>query len=311
MRPDLYRAIRLPVGRAKRIFSFVLGWVTVALLRAVRCIDRKRVANWNARLLRKVGPWLKEHRVGRSNLAAAFPDKSAEEIEQILGGVWDNLGRVAAEFSHLDRLSLRDPKQSGPADVNFDDIAVERFEEIRRGERPTLLFASHLANWELPALIAFRFGLDVCVLFRPPNVPAVADAIFKIREGAMPTLVPSSFGAPLQLARALDRGSHVGILIDQHDQRGVDVTFFGRVCKANPLLAQLARHTGCPVRGARIIRQPDGNSFWGEVTEPLDLPRGADGLPDIAGTMQAATSVIEGWVRERPEQWLWLHRRWR
>jgi KDO2-lipid IV(A) lauroyltransferase len=77
------------------------------------------------------------------------------------------------------------------------------------------------------------------------------------------------------------------------------------------LLAQLARHTGCPVRGARIIRQPDGNSFWGEVTEPLDLPRGADGLPDIAGTMQAATSVIEGWVRERPEQWLWLHRRWR
>jgi lipid A biosynthesis acyltransferase len=56
---------------------------------------------------------------------------------------------------------------------------------------------------------------------------------------------------------------------------------------------------------------PDGNHFHGEFTEPLDLPHDAQGLVDVQRTMQAITTVIEGWVREHPEQWLWLHRRWR
>ncbi len=89
------------------------------------------------------------------------------------------------------------------------------------------------------------------------------------------------------------------------------MTFFGRTCKANPLIAMLARHTNCFIRGIRMVRLPDGNHFWGEVTEPLDLPRDAEGLVDVQGTMQAISTVIEGWVREHPEQWLWLHRRWR
>jgi KDO2-lipid IV(A) lauroyltransferase len=60
-----------------------------------------------------------------------------------------------------------------------------------------------------------------------------------------------------------------------------------------------------------VVRQPNGNSFWGEVTEPVLLPRDAEGLIDVQGATQAITSVVEGWVREHPDQWLWLHRRWR
>ena len=66
-----------------------------------------------------------------------------------------------------------------------------------------------------------------------------------------------------------------------------------------------------PRYGLRVVRLPDGNRFWGEMTEPLELPRDADGRIDVTGTMQVITNVIEGWVREHPEQWLWLHRRWR
>ena len=101
------------------------------------------------------------------------------------------------------------------------------------------------------------------------------------------------------------------MLADQHYVRGAEVTFFGRRCLANPLVALLARHTECPIHGIRLVRLADGNSFWGEFTEAITPPRDAEGKMNIRGTMQAITTVIEGWVREHPEQWLWLHRRWR
>ena len=295
----------------KRIFDPIVGWIAVALLRMIRRGDRARFANAAGRFMRRVGPWLSKHRVGRANLVAAFPEKSPDEIERILGGVWDNLGRVAAEFAHLDRISIMNPAAPGPADLVSDPDVQRRIEDIQRAARPTAAFAAHLANWELPALASARLGIEATVLFRPPSVRAVADAVLKLRAGCMGTLIPSGFDAPIRLANTLQRGGHVAMLVDQHEFKGVDVTFFGRTCKANPLIAQLARHTNCVVRGIRTVRLPDGNHFRCEVTEPLDLPRDAQGEIDIQGTMQAITTIIEGWVREHPEQWLWLHRRWR
>ena len=95
---------------AKATADAVIGWLTVGMLRTIRATDRKRMANFAGRVTRTLGPLLKEHRIGRANLAAAFPEKSSAEIETILRGVWDNLGRVAAEFAHIDRLQIFDPR---------------------------------------------------------------------------------------------------------------------------------------------------------------------------------------------------------
>ena len=100
------------------------------------------------------------------------------------------------------------------------------------------------------------------------------------------------------------------MLVDQHFSRGVDVTFFGRRCKANPTIARLARQFDCPVVGVRVIRLPDRRfHILGEG--PLVLPRDAAGQVDVAATTQMITGVVERWVREHPDQWLWFHRRWR
>ncbi|MEI8146562.1 MAG: lipid A biosynthesis lauroyl acyltransferase, partial [Alphaproteobacteria bacterium] len=138
----------------------------------------------------------------------------------------------------------------------------------------------------------------------------VARAIERIRGRTMGRMVASGGAGVLTLARELQANGHVGMLIDQHLNRGVDVTFFGRTVKANPTIAKLAREFECPVHGARVIRLP-GNRFRLEQTEGLDLPRDAEGKIDVQASMQVMTSIIETWVREHPEQWLWLHRRWR
>jgi len=298
-------------GRAKAWFDAAIGWTAVGLLRLLRLPNRKRMSNLLGRMMRAVGPWFPEHKIGRENLVAAFPGKSPDEIETILRGVWENLGRVGAEFAHLDRMKVLDFERGGEADVVYDRIAFERFLAIRDSGKPTLFFAAHLANWEVPALASASYNIRSNLLYRRPNLGAAADAIVKMRAGCMGNLIASGLDAPVRLLHALERGEHVGMLVDQHMVKGVDVVFFGRWAKANPLIAQLARHSGAAIRGVRVVRQADGNSFWGELTDEVAPARDADGKVDIQGTMQIITGIVEGWVREHPEQWLWLHRRWR
>jgi KDO2-lipid IV(A) lauroyltransferase len=294
--------------RLKRLGDATAGRAVRPLFRLLRRFDRVRLSDFGGALMRRLGPWLPEHRTGGANLAAAFPEKSPAEIEKILAGVWENLGRVAAEFAQLDRICggnrwKRDFIEYGPG-------SVERFCRLAEDGKPALVFAAHLANWELPAVIAALDGLDTAVLYRPPNMAAAADAIIEQRRHFMGTMVPSGFDAPMRLARALEQGRHVAMLVDQHDGKGVEVTFFGRRCRVNPLIAMLARQVECPLHGTRVVRLPNGR-FRAEITEEIAPARDSAGSIDVQGTMQAITSVVEGWVREYPEQWLWLHRRWR
>ena len=181
---------------------------------------------------------------------------------------------------------------------------------MRTDGKPALIFAAHLGNWELPALAAVAHGLDAAILFRRPNSDAADRAIERIRQVKMGTLIPAGRDAPLRLAQALQDGQHVAVLVDQYLTNGVEVTFFGRKTTANPMLARLRRQVDCPIHGTRIVRLP-GNRFRAELSEEVKPAFDASGQIDVQGTMQAITNVVEGWVREYPEQWLWLHRRWR
>ena len=133
------------------------------------------MANFAGWLMRRLGPLLPEHKLGRANLAAAFPEKSAAEIDAILSGVWDNLGRVGAEFAHLDRLVGFRSGASRAARAHRA-CAHRTSSALRTAEadgKPALIFAAHLANWELPAVCAATYGLDSAILYRRPNIAGI------------------------------------------------------------------------------------------------------------------------------------------
>ncbi|HEY0911468.1 MAG TPA: lipid A biosynthesis lauroyl acyltransferase [Bradyrhizobium sp.] len=300
---------RLRAG-AKSLGGAAVGAVTIGMLRTTRYFDPIKTADLFGRITRFIGPKLREHRIARENLIAAFPEKSPEEIERILAGVWDNLGRYGAEFAHLDHVwdyDLADPNSSR---VEFDARSAEIYDRLRDDGKPALVFASHLGNWELPALAAAAHGLDAAILYRRPNIASAERIIEELRNVKMGTLIPAGRDAPYRLGQALQNGQHVAMLVDQYFKNGVEVTFFGRKTRANPTLARLRRQVDCPIHGVRVIRLP-GHRFRGELTEAIEPVRDASGEIDIQGTMQAVTTVVEGWIREYPEQWLWLHRRWR
>jgi KDO2-lipid IV(A) lauroyltransferase len=263
-----------------------------------------RFADW---LVRKIGPLTSRHRLMLVNLANAYPEKSEAEREAIALASWGHMGRLAAEYVFLDQLFDFDPESTEPGRIEVDGIPI--FLDLRDNPRPFIVFTAHTGNFELLPVAGNAFGLTVTVMFRPPNNPYIAEKVFSFRAARMGKLVPSHAGSSFALARQLEAGRGIGVLVDQKFQKGLSTDFFGHPVQTNPLLAKLVRQFDCEVYPARCIRLPN-NRYRLEIEPKIDIPRNDKGAVDVQATGQLLNDKVESWVREHPEQWLWYHDRW-
>jgi len=294
---------------AQEAADFALALVAAAAVALVRLVPERAAADAAGFVTRKLGMALPVSRkVGMRNLAIAFPDKSEAERRAILEECWDNLGRLAVEYCHLDRIWDFDPTGARVSRIETD--AIERFVALRDDGKPAIIVSAHLGNWELPMVAAAAHGLEAAALYRAPNNRWIAKWVLGQRRIAMGELIPSRRGSVHQLSRVLAEGKHLGLLTDQYFYDGVVAPFFGRDTYTNQTFARLARLHDCPVHAIRVIRLP-GDRFRIDLTEALELPRDAEGRVDPAGAVRVMNAVFEGWIREHPGQWLWLHRKWR
>ena len=299
------KALRLGVG----ILSLPLIVLMRGLFGVLRLIGPDRSAEFGGWLARSFGPLLTNHKTAIANLRASFPEMDDADISRIARAAWDNLGRTGAEYPHLKHLVDFDPDNpvmTGRLEVS----GIEHFLALRDDDRPGIIFAAHLANWELPAVVAARYGLNVTAVFRAPNNAFARRLVAEMRSETMGGLEATGRGSAFKFRRILEEGGHLGALVDQRFRKGVSVPFFGRPALTNPLLAKLARQFDCPVHGVRVIRLPE-NRLRIELTPPIAFPRDESGMIDESRAIEIMTATVEGWVREYPEQWLWMHRRWR
>ncbi len=287
--------------------QWLVAQLAFGFLNILKLLPADTAINFADRLTRAIGPRLRRHKLMLRNLRNAFPEKSEAEIETIALNSWGNMGRLAAEYVFLDQLFDFDPAQDKPGRVEVSGIPI--FMDLRDNPRPFIVFTAHTANFELLPVAGAAFGVDVTVLFRPPNNPYIAEKVFQFRAARMGHLVPSHAGSSFALARTLEAGGSVGVLVDQKFTRGVETRFFGQPVQTNPLLAKLVRQFGCEVYPARCIRLP-GNRYRLELEPAITLPRDEKGRLDVTATAQLLNDRVEAWVREYPDQWLWYHDRW-
>ncbi len=287
--------------------QWLVAQATFALLTVLKILPADPAIRFAERVARFIGPKLWRHKLMMANLRNAFPEKSENDLQEIAVASWGHMGRMAAEYVFLDRLFDFDPEKTEAGRVEVSGIPI--FLDLRDNPRPFIVFTSHTGNFELLPVAGKAFGLEVMVLFRPPNNPYIADKVFSFRAARMGSLVPSHAGSSFALARRLEAGGGVGVLVDQKFKKGLSTSFFGRPVKTNPLLAKLVRQFDAEVYPARCIRLPD-NRFRLEIEPRIDLPRDENGNLDIQGTSQVLNDKVESWVREYPEQWLWYHDRW-
>ena len=241
-----------------------------------------------------------------------MPELDRGERRRVVRGVWDNLGRTIAELPHLSAI----PKNSlrGPG---WEMVGEEHLLTQARRGGPAIFVSGHLGNWEMMPPVIATYGMRVHSIYRAPSNAAVDQLLLQLRQNAFgpnrdletALLLPKGkVGARMEI-RHMSRGGYLGVLMDQKMNDGIEARFFGLPAMTAPALAALALKFRCPLIPGHVERV--GPARFRLICEaPLTLPDSGNAKADQLALSQTVNTILERWIRARPESWLWLHRRW-
>ncbi len=244
-------------------------------------------------------------RIARDNLRSAFGDAMSEaQLERIHRKCWRHFGRITFDALAFPRLG----KQSLGSTVNVVGLDHAR-EAFARGHG-ALVFSAHFGHWEAGAYAMGLLEIPFAVIARAIDNPAVDRRLIELRRGTGNEVIPKR-RAVRESMRAVARGSGVAILIDQDAGKdGVFVPYFGRLASTTPTLALLALRTEAPIVPVFAYMEPDG-TITVHIEPIVETGGTGDRDADVLRLTARCTAIVEKWARSRPEQWLWMHRRWK
>lgn len=238
--------------------------------------------------------------VAVGNLARAL-GLNPQQCKAMARRVYDHLCSGALEFLQIGRLTPTRARQvMGPG--------LEKLRQIQSQGRGVLVLSGHLGSWDLLACAASLSGLKVNVVTRRIKTTWLNRFWMEQRRQCGVRLLPAA-GSARAIVRALRRNEVVAIVLDQHEPQGAPVSFFGRPAATGTALARLALLTDAPVVPAFLLREDGGYRL--AVHDPLELVRTADHRADVISNTSLFTQVLQAEIESAPEQWLWLHRRWK
>jgi KDO2-lipid IV(A) lauroyltransferase len=214
--------------------------------------------------------------------------------------VWENIGRVVAEFPHIHWL----------INNRVEVIDGDYCRALKDDGKPGIFISAHYGNWELAGAQGCHYGIPMILVYRAANNPYV-ERLYQKGRAASATggqIAKGQQGAR-DILTVLRKGGHLGMLVDQKMNDGIAVPFFGRDAMTAPAVGRMSIKYQCPVVPAKVERLK-GAHFRITFYPPLDLPNTGDAAADTLDVMTRINALVESWIRQDPGQWLWLHRRW-
>lgn len=251
---------------------------------------------------RWIGPRLPHSDRARENLRLVWPGLSEAEVAGLIRGLWDNFSRVPNDYWNLHQIRA-------DRDGRIEIVGAEHLAALRDSGRPGILFSAHIGDWEMATIAARMHDIDLTVVYRPFNNPFIDALVRGWQRASGLELVMKGREGARRLTQVLKAGGHTFMLVDVRMNDGISVPFFGIEAMTPSAPAALALKYDAllvPIHAERT-----GPARFRVTVEP---PRPAvstgDRAADIAATMTWVNGRIEDWVRARPDQWMWLHRRW-
>ena len=268
----------------------------------VRLLGVDAASAFGGWLGRTVGPLSGAHKVAVRNLKLAFPDKDEAWRAAMLKAQWDGLGRTFAEFPLMDKIL--------PSTGRVEVVNQERLFQIAADKVPVVFVSGHLSNWEVMPAAIVDSGVVCEMTYRAANNPYVDERIkaSRFRYGVR-LFAPKGGDGARELLEGMKQGKSVALMNDQKFNTGVEGPFFGHPVRTAPGPSRLALRFGTVLQPMSVQRIK-GARFRAVVHDPIHLPNTGDRTADIEAGVRLVNAFMEERIRERPEEWFWVHRRW-
>lgn len=233
--------------------------------------------------------------VMRRNLEIAFPDQKESDRRALMRRVWRNWGRFFAEMPHMQDLS-----------DNCEVVNGKYMEEMRDDGLGGFICSAHIGNWEVVTAMVKKFGFpEMGIVYRSANNPWLDKMMFGTRTGV---LIPKGAAGARKMLEMLRNKQHMAMLLDQKLNEGIPAPFFGKMAMSPSAVCVLSLKLNAPIYMARSIRQKDGR-FKITFEPHVPISKNPDKDAAVLEMMTYINARIEQWIRDDPEQWLWMHRR--
>jgi Kdo2-lipid IVA lauroyltransferase/acyltransferase len=259
-------------------------------------------SNVGAALLRVLGPLTSTDKIVERNIRIAFPHWSDDQVKALKRAQWEAVGRWLVEFPVLDRI-INDPNR-------VEVVGAERLAEIAAGGRPVVFISGHFSSFEIMPAAILHAGVRCQITYRPTNNPYVDARIRRARARyGVQLFAPKGGDGSRELLEGMGRGESVALMNDQKFNGGVAAPLFGVMAHTAPGPTRLALRFGTVLQPMSVQRI-EGAHFRVVVHAPIELQRTGDRTADMEAGVRKVNAFIEERVRERPEEWFWVHKRW-
>lgn len=262
------------------------------------------------RAMGRISYWLplKLRRTGKRNLEIAFPAMDQKERELLLRGCFDSLGRLLAEFSQFPRMS---PERLRGM-IEYDQVGLAHLRDAEKNKRGVIFLTGHLGAWELLSFGWSALEYPISFLVRPLDNERIEEMIERVRTRFGNRAIDKK-SAARQALRVLRQGGTLGILSDLNTHRfeGVFVPFFGKLACTTAGIATLALKTDAVVIPTCAIWDKERKRYFFHGDPAVELVRTGDHDKDIEVNTARFAAAVERMVRLYPDQWLWIHKRWK
>tara|TARA_B100000963_G_scaffold358888_1_gene384681 strand:- start:542 stop:1399 length:858 start_codon:yes stop_codon:yes gene_type:complete len=240
--------------------------------------------------------------IGMKNLNLVFPEKSIFEKKKILRKMWFHFGRVIGEYPHLHKIKVY--KSS-----NIKIVGIDNLLGPLKKENNCIYFSAHIGNWELSSHPLTQSGFKINFVYRALNNKYANDLLKRIRFRYGVKLIKKGSDGAKDCIKALKNKENLGLLIDQKMNDGLPVKFFNKLAMTAPAIAKFALKFKCQIVPALCVRER-GMKYKIEYFKPIQYSF-LKKLGSEEKIMLYLNRIIEKWILKHPEQWIWVHNRWK
>jgi KDO2-lipid IV(A) lauroyltransferase len=251
---------------------------------------------------------LKLRRTGERNLAIAFPEMEDNEKQRLLRGSFESLGRLLAEFSQFPRMTRESLREM----IEYDQVGLAHLRDAEKNEQGVIFLTGHLGAWEILSFGWSALEYPLSFLVRPIDNPRIEEMVEKERT-RFGNIAIDKKSAARQALRVLRQKGTLGILSDLNTQpfEGVFVPFFGKLACTNAGIATLALKTDAVVIPTCAVWDAKRGKYFFHGDPQVELVRTGDHQRDVEVNTANFAAAMERMIRLYPEQWLWIHKRWK